>query len=135
GPVVAGPASAPGARPLPPLVVDPGGGAPSGAPLLAPPAGAVLRARLLPLATLVTPNLHEAGVLTGRPVATLDAMREAARALVALGARAALVKGGHLAGPALDVLYDGNEVHELSVPRVATRPLHGAGCTLSSAIT
>ena len=91
--------------------------------------------RLVPLATLVTPNLDEAGVLTEEEVRTPEQMERAARALLKLGARAALVKGGHLAGPALDVLYDGSEVHELSAPRLTTHPTHGAGCTLSAAIT
>ena len=125
------------ARPLPHLVVDPVLVATSGDALLEPSAIAHLRDRLLPLATLVTPNLHEAAVLTGRPVAVAEDMRAAARALVGLGARAALVKGGHLtSGPALDVLYDGHEVHELAATRVPTpRPIHGAGCALSAAIT
>jgi hydroxymethylpyrimidine/phosphomethylpyrimidine kinase len=125
-----------GARPLPHLVVDPVMVATSGDALLAPDALGVLRARLLPLATLVTPNLHEAEVLTGRRVRTPAEMREAARALVDLGAGAALVTGGHLAGPAVDVLLDGSTVHELPAPRVAgARPWHGAGCTLSAAVT
>jgi len=125
------------ARPLPHLVVDPVLAATSGDTLLEPSAIAHLRDQLLPLATLVTPNLREAAVLTGRPVAVLEDMRAAARALVGLGARAALVKGGHLtSGPAVDVLYDGHEVHELAAARVPTpRPIHGAGCALSAAIT
>ena len=117
------------------LVVDPVMVATSGAVLLEPAAVACLRERLLPLATLVTPNLHEAAALTGVAVRGPDEMREAARRLVALGARAVLVKGGHLPGPALDVLYDGHDYRELSAPRLGTGPLHGAGCTLSAAIT
>jgi len=123
------------ARPLPHLVVDPVMVATSGAPLLEPEGIAALRARLLPLATLVTPNLHEAEVLTGHAVTTVAEMREAARALVALGARAALVKGGHLAGDAVDVLYDGRGFRELGAPRREGRRLHGTGCVLSAAIT
>ena len=84
---------------------------------------------------VVTPNLHEAEVLTGRAVTTIVEMREAARALVALGARAALVKGGHLAGDAVDVLYDGRGFRELGAPRRQGRRLHGTGCVLSAAIT
>jgi len=72
--------------------------------------------------------------LAGRPVEDRAAMREAARAIRALGARAVLVKGGHLAGEACDVLLDGDELHELSAPRIAVAPLHGSGCTLSAAI-
>src|SRR5439155_962205 len=82
------------------------------------------------LATLVTPNLREAEVLTGRAVTTVREMREAARALVARGARAALVKGGHLAGDAVDVLHDGRGFLELRAPRREGRRLHGTGCVL-----
>jgi hydroxymethylpyrimidine/phosphomethylpyrimidine kinase len=117
------------------LVVDPVMVATSGAVLLVPAAVDVLRARLLPLATLVTPNLHEAEVLTGRPVVTLADMRDAARALVGLGARAALVTGGHLPGEARDVLHDGTTLHELAAPRVPVERAHGTGCVLSAAIT
>jgi len=122
------------AHPLPHLVVDPVSVATSGNVLLEPAAVAWLRERLLPLATLVTPNLREAEVLTGRPVTCPDEMRDAARALVDLGARAALVKGGHLAGDALDLFYDGRSFRELSAPRIRTRSTHGTGCTLSAAV-
>jgi hydroxymethylpyrimidine/phosphomethylpyrimidine kinase len=124
-----------GARPVPHLVVDPVMVATSGAVLLEEAAITALRGRLVPLATLVTPNLREAEVLTGRPVTTPAEMRAAAHALVAMGARAALVKGGHLSGDALDVLFDGRELSEFSAPRIATRSTHGTGCTLSAAIT
>jgi len=123
------------ARPVPHLVVDPVMVATSGDPLLEPAGIAALRERLLPLATLVTPNLREAEVLTGRAVTTVREMREAARALVARGARAALVKGGHLAGDAVDVLHDGRGFRELRAPRREGRRLHGTGCVLSAAIT
>jgi hydroxymethylpyrimidine/phosphomethylpyrimidine kinase len=89
-----------GARPVPHLVVDPVMVATSGAMLLEEAAITALRERLVPLAALVTPNLREAEVLTGRPVTTPAEMRAAAHALVAMGARAALVKGGHLSGDA-----------------------------------
>src|SRR5262249_26287526 len=103
------------ARPVPALVVDPVLRATSGDALLDPAALDVLRTRLLPLATPATPNLDEAEARTRRRVDGPEAMRDAARALVdELGAGAALVKGGHLAGPALDVLYDGRALHELS---------------------
>jgi hydroxymethylpyrimidine/phosphomethylpyrimidine kinase len=123
------------ARPLPFLVVDPVMVATSGDALAVPAAIAGLRARLLPLATLVTPNLHEAGVLSGRPVTDVATMREAARALVGLGARAVLVTGGHLEGDAVDVLCEGDRIRELRAPRVPTRATHGAGCSLSAAVT
>jgi hydroxymethylpyrimidine/phosphomethylpyrimidine kinase len=97
---------------------------------------AALRDRLLPLAALVTPNLPEAGILVGRPVATVDEMRRAARELVDAGARAALVKGGHLTGTeAVDVLWDGREETTWRHPMLATRNTHGTGCTLSAAVT
>lgn len=123
-------------RPVPYLVVDPVSVATSGDPLLEEAGARLIATRLLPLATLVTPNLGEAEVLTGRRVADRAGMAEAARALVKMGARAALVKGGHLnAGEALDVLFDGKSVTELWAPRAPLGPLHGAGCTLSAAIT
>jgi hydroxymethylpyrimidine/phosphomethylpyrimidine kinase len=123
------------ARPLPHLVVDPVLRASSGAVLLEPAALPLLRTRLLPLATLVTPNLDEAGALTGRRVTDLPSMRDAARALVDLGARAALVTGGHLPGDPVDVFHDGHDVHELPGARIGTGSRHGTGCTLSAAIT
>jgi hydroxymethylpyrimidine/phosphomethylpyrimidine kinase len=90
--------------------------------------------RLFPLAAVVTPNLHEAGVLLGREVADIGAMRAAARDLHALGARAVLVKGGALAGDAVDVFFDGTRLVDVPGPRVDTANTHGTGCTLSAAI-
>ena len=130
------------ARPVPFLVVDPVMVATSGDRLLAADAVEALRERLLPLAALVTPNLREAEILLGRAIATPAEMQDAARALVGLGPRAALVKGGDrrasdgtLTPDALDVLFDGTCVQELSAPRVGSRATHGTGCTLSAAIT
>lgn len=118
-----------------PLVVDPVMVATSGARLLQEDAVAALRDELLPRATLVTPNLHEAAILARRPVATLEDMAEAAAAIQALGAHAVLVKGGHLDGDAVDLLYDGDEVVELHALRVQSSGAdHGTGCTLASAI-
>jgi hydroxymethylpyrimidine/phosphomethylpyrimidine kinase len=129
------------ARPVRFLVVDPVMVATSGDRLLAADALETLRGRLLPLAALVTPNLHEAEMLLGRSIATPEEMRDAARALVGLGPRAALVKGGDrraadgtLAPDALDVLYDGTHIQEFSVARIGSRATHGTGCTLSAAI-
>jgi hydroxymethylpyrimidine/phosphomethylpyrimidine kinase len=122
------------ARLAAPLVVDPVMVATSGDELLDAAGRAALRGRLLPLARLVTPNLREAGILAGREVRDLAGMRDAARAIRDLGARAVLVKGGHLAGDASDVLLDGDELHELAAPRLEAGPLHGTGCTLSAAI-
>jgi hydroxymethylpyrimidine/phosphomethylpyrimidine kinase len=123
------------ARPLHYLVVDPVMVATSGDVLLDPRAVDAMRGRLLPLASLVTPNLREAEVLTGRKVATIAEMRDAARALTDLGARAALIKGGHLTGEAVDILYERGDFHEFAAARIATRSTHGTGCTLSAAIT
>lgn len=118
------------------VVVDPVFIAQSGAPLIEPNAQAALAERLLPLATLVTPNLPEAQALTGLALDSAEAMHRAARALVERGAGACLVKGGHWSdGPAVDVLYDGSSLVELSRPRLATRHTHGTGCQLSAAIT
>jgi hydroxymethylpyrimidine/phosphomethylpyrimidine kinase len=119
---------------LAPLVVDPVMVAKSGDRLLDAAAERAYVERLLPLATLVTPNLHEAEALLGRPVRDLPAMREAARDLARLGARAVLVKGGALPGDAVDVLFDGERVIDLPAPRVDTPNTHGTGCTLSAAI-
>jgi len=117
-----------------PLVVDPVLVATSGDTLTSPSALGAIRDRLLPLATVVTPNLSEAEALTGRPVRTVPEMRDAAAALCALGARAALVTGGHLRDRACDVLATPSEVHALEAARLAVGPVHGTGCTLSAAI-
>lgn len=120
----------------PHVVLDPVMVAKSGHRLVEDEAVAALRERLLPLATVVTPNLPEAGVLLGEAEATgLEAMYGVAERLQGLGAGAVLVKGGHLEAPeAVDVLYDGARFHVLRAPHVATRHTHGTGCTLSSAI-
>ena len=120
-----------------PLVVDPVMVATSGDRLLDRDAEAVVRDTLLPLAALVTPNLDEAGLLVGRPVADAAAMEQAGRDLVALGAQAALVKGGHLGGGGdiVDVLVTRNAVRRFTHRRLATTSTHGTGCTLSAAIT
>jgi hydroxymethylpyrimidine/phosphomethylpyrimidine kinase len=116
------------------LVVDPVMVATSGDRLLHEEAVEALRTQLLPLATVVTPNLPEAGVLIGRDVSSLDEMRDAARAIVGLGARSVIVKGGHLDGDAVDVFYDGQRFLELPARRIETTSTHGTGCTLASAI-
>lgn len=116
------------------VVLDPVMVAKGGCALMQPQALQTLRQKLLPLATLVTPNLPEAAALTGLPVETPGQMEEAARALCGLGANCALVKGGHLKGDALDLLYDGAHFCSFSHPRLDTKNTHGTGCTLSSAI-
>ncbi|HUL72010.1 MAG TPA: bifunctional hydroxymethylpyrimidine kinase/phosphomethylpyrimidine kinase [Vicinamibacterales bacterium] len=105
-----------------------------GARLIDDEAIAVLRERLLPLARVVTPNIPEAERLIGTRIADVSGSRRAARGLVEAGARAVLVKGGHLDGPAIDVLDDGRDIVEFRAERIAGRHTHGTGCTLSSAI-
>jgi hydroxymethylpyrimidine/phosphomethylpyrimidine kinase len=117
------------------LVVDPVMVAKGGARLLRDDAVDALRRRLLPLAAVVTPNLPEAEVLLARPIRTHDERRQAARDLVALGARAAVVKGGHAdEQQAIDHFFDGTELVELQSPRIATANTHGSGCVFSAAI-
>ena len=118
-----------------PLVVDPVMISKHGAPLIAEAAREALLTKLLPYATLVTPNLHEAAALTGLEVATPDAMREAAQRLhVATGA-SVLIKGGHLEGIAMDILLHADTFHEYPAERIDTIHTHGTGCTYSAAIT
>jgi hydroxymethylpyrimidine/phosphomethylpyrimidine kinase len=117
-----------------PVVLDPVMVATSGDALMQDSARGVLVKRLLPLATLVTPNLHEAAALADMDVTGEADMEEAARRIVALGARRVLVKGGHLAGSATDLLWDGHTLTRFSAPRIASGNTHGTGCTLSAAI-
>jgi hydroxymethylpyrimidine/phosphomethylpyrimidine kinase len=116
------------------LVVDPVMIAKGGATLLRDEAISALRKFLLPLAAVITPNLPEAEVLLGRPVRTLAERRLAARDLVALGPRVAVVKGGHAEGDAVDIFWDGSQLVELRAARVATSNTHGSGCVFSAAI-
>jgi len=116
------------------LVVDPVMVAKSGATLLQPDACRALIERILPLALVVTPNLPEAGVLANMPVDARPDMEEAARRIHALGPRYVLVKGGHLKGEALDLLWNGREFTTFVAPRVDSTNTHGTGCTLSAAI-
>jgi hydroxymethylpyrimidine/phosphomethylpyrimidine kinase len=128
-------ASAVAERELPNYVLDPVMVATSGDRLLARDAESGIVELLVPLAALVTPNLDEASILAGFEVRTTESMRRAARLLVERGARAALLKGGHLAGDELvDILFDGREWHEWRRPRIQTTSTHGTGCTLSAAI-
>lgn len=119
-----------------PLVVDPVMISKHGTPLLDDDAASALREHLLPLATLITPNVFEARVLARRKIESLDDAHDAARAICDLGARAVLVKGGHLdEGGATDVLCVGGEFHVYPSPRFDTKHTHGTGCTYSAAIT
>ncbi|MGP3968547.1 bifunctional hydroxymethylpyrimidine kinase/phosphomethylpyrimidine kinase [Streptomyces sp. 6N223] len=118
-----------------PVVVDPVGVSKHGDPLLAADALDAVRTKLLPAATVATPNLPEAAQLTGVRVASEDDMRRAAAAILSHGPRWALIKGGHLPGEsATDLLTDGAEEHWLRAPRHPNRHTHGTGCTLASAI-
>ena len=119
------------------LVVDPVMISTSGATLLQPAAIKTLRERLLPLADLVTPNLDETGILTGRKIASVEDMRRAAREIHARYGSAVLVKGGHLRGmrEAVDIFFDGRTELLLSAPFVRGVSTHGTGCTYSAAIT
>ncbi|MBB2989338.1 hydroxymethylpyrimidine/phosphomethylpyrimidine kinase [Mycolicibacterium iranicum] len=118
-----------------PLVVDPVCASMHGDPLLHPSALDALRQKLLPLATVVTPNLDEVRLLTGVEVVDTESQREAARALHALGPQWALVKGGHLRSSphSPDLLFDGTEFHEFDTVRIDTGHDHGAGDTLAAA--
>jgi hydroxymethylpyrimidine/phosphomethylpyrimidine kinase len=116
------------------IVVDPVMIAKSGDALLQPSARAALVKDLLPLAAVVTPNLHEASALAGMPVETEAEMEVVARRIQALGPRAVLVKGGHLKDSATDLLWDGRELVRFPAPRIDSTSTHGTGCTLSSAI-
>jgi hydroxymethylpyrimidine/phosphomethylpyrimidine kinase len=121
---------------LRPLVVDPVMVAKSGDQLLRENAVSAMREQLLPLATVLTPNIPEAEVLLGRPISTWEDRREAAKELVALGPAAVVVKGGHVGGDTvIDLLYDGHEFRDFTASRVDTRNTHGTGCTFASAIT
>lgn len=118
-----------------PLVVDPVCVSKHGDPLLVEPAVEAIVTELLPLATVVTPNLPEVERLTGVVVEDRSGQRRAADALLALGPRWVLVKGGHLpSGDAVDLLTDGDVVTELAADRIDTVHTHGTGCTLASAI-
>lgn len=119
---------------VPHLVVDPVLVTKSGQRLLQTEAFPCLVRDLLPLAEVVTPNLPEAEELLGRPILSSSDMVEAARAIQAWGPKAVLLKGGHLPGPAVDVLFDGRECLEFSAPRRETNLDHGTGCTLSTAL-
>jgi hydroxymethylpyrimidine/phosphomethylpyrimidine kinase len=117
-------------------ILDPVMVSTSGHRLLEPEAESLIRTELLPLATVVTPNLPEASLLTGRPVGTEAEMQRAGETLVQAGAGAALIKGGHLAGDELvDLLVTPESTWRFVHPRLATRSTHGTGCTLSAALT
>jgi hydroxymethylpyrimidine/phosphomethylpyrimidine kinase len=116
------------------LVVDPVMVAKGGKSLIRDDAKATLIQELVPLAFLITPNIPEAEELAGMRIDTVADMKRAAAAIQRLGARSVLVKGGHLAGDATDILYDGTSYHEFTARRIETKDTHGTGCTYSAAI-
>jgi hydroxymethylpyrimidine/phosphomethylpyrimidine kinase len=125
-------------RPIPRLVVDPVMISKAGSPLLEPEAVSALIEHILPLAAVITPNLHEAAALTGAQVIRdLEGMALAAERIRRLGPQAVLVKGGHLPAEdeAVDLLYDGSKTLEFRSERLDQRHTHGTGCTYSAAIT
>jgi hydroxymethylpyrimidine/phosphomethylpyrimidine kinase len=117
-----------------PLVVDPVMVAKSGDALLAEDARETLKNVLLPLAYAVTPNLPEAEVLCGFPVRNMEEMEAAAKSIHAMGPKHVIVKGGHLEGRAVDLLFDGSTFDTYDAPRLNQRNTHGTGCTFSAAL-
>jgi hydroxymethylpyrimidine/phosphomethylpyrimidine kinase len=117
-----------------PIVVDPVGVSKHGDSLLAADALGAVRTELLPVATIATPNLYEVAQLTGVKVENERGLRAAAEAVLALGPRWVLIKGGHLEGDAVDLLYDGSQEYQFRSRRLDNRHTHGTGCTLASAI-
>jgi hydroxymethylpyrimidine/phosphomethylpyrimidine kinase len=118
-----------------PLIVDPVMFSKHGASLVSADARLSIARRLIPRAALVTPNLNEAAQLTGIEIRDVAGMREAALRLRQMGARSILIKGGHLAGAATDVLLDDEDWYEFPAPRIDTVHTHGTGCAFSAAIT
>jgi hydroxymethylpyrimidine/phosphomethylpyrimidine kinase len=121
---------------IPNIVVDPVMVAKSGDALLSENARMVMKENLLPLATVITPNLFEAEAILGETIKTIDDMKSAAVELKKIGCKWVVVKGGHLTGgkEAIDVVYNGKNFYLLSSPFVQTKNTHGTGCTFSSAI-
>ena len=118
-----------------PLVIDPVMISKHGARLMDSEGQRAMIVCLIPRAFLLTPNLEEATVLVGFPVTGIASMRKAAEKLVSMGAKNVLIKGGHLEGGAVDVLFEPQHgFHEFSSPRIATQHTHGTGCTYSAAI-
>lgn len=119
---------------LPLLVVDPVILSSTGSVLLESDAISLMREQLLPLATVVTPNLHEAEVLSGRKVSKIDEMVAAAQRIKEFGPANVIVTGGHLKKECVDIVYDGKEVYRFGGPRVESAHTHGSGCVFSAAL-
>ena len=116
------------------IVIDPVMVSKSGFKLLEDEAVEALKFCLLPLADIATPNIPEAEILADMKINSLDDMRMTARKIHALGVKNVLVKGGHLPGDSVDILFDGADFYEFAAPRIITKNTHGTGCTLSAAI-
>jgi hydroxymethylpyrimidine kinase/phosphomethylpyrimidine kinase len=116
------------------LVVDPVLVAKNSFPLLEAGAWELLKSTLIPRATVITPNLFEASILSGISITNLDAMREAALSIHRFGAKNVLIKGGHLKGTPVDLLFDGKRFIEFSSPRIKFKNVHGTGCAFSAAL-
>ncbi len=116
------------------VVVDPVMVAKGGASLLRKEAEEALIKNLIPLALVITPNLHEASVLTGLRIQSVEEMKRAAHRIYQLGSRYVVIKGGHIKGDAMDILFDGKSYTEIGAPRIETKNTHGTGCTFASAI-
>jgi hydroxymethylpyrimidine kinase/phosphomethylpyrimidine kinase len=119
---------------LPLLVVDPVMLSSTGRVLLESDGIAVMREQLLPLATVVTPNLHEAEVLSGQEVSNVEEMVAAARRIKEFGPGNVIITGGHLKDGCVDIVYTGKEVYQLGGPRIESEHTHGSGCVFSSAL-
>lgn len=120
---------------IPWIVLDPVMVSKSGVPLLQPNAVDALKKDLLPRASIVTPNIPEAQILANMDIVTEDDLREAAKRIAALGPGIVIMKGGHLPGPAVDLVYDGTDFLPIEGERIDTKNTHGTGCTYSAAIT
>jgi hydroxymethylpyrimidine/phosphomethylpyrimidine kinase len=116
------------------LIVDPVMIAKGGASLIRKEAVEVMKESLLPLAFIVTPNIPEAEVIAGMEINGIEDMKAAAERICRLGARNVVVKGGHLQGDAVDILYDGKRFREFRTKRIETKNTHGTGCTFSAAL-
>jgi len=119
---------------IPFIVVDPVMVSTSGDSLLEPKSMEIMKRELVPLATLLMPNIHEAEVLSEITIHSVDDMKTAAQKIYSLGCKAVLIKGGHLSGDAVDLLFDGKEFVRFTAPRINTKNTHGTGCTYSAAV-
>lgn len=116
------------------IVIDPVMYAKNGCPLMHPAAVKTLIQTMIPLADVLTPNIPEAEKIAGTAITSIPDMEHAARKIQAMGCKAVIVKGGHAAGRAIDVLFDGTDIYHFDTARINTKNTHGTGCTFSSAI-